>query len=119
MKRKSNNVWMYTITLPNPDGNSISTLHTYCVAVGAGSLDHTVVIDWYANEMENLMKGDDEKIGSYFLNRSISVSSSKNTSRCKQNFTYFFPILLSGNKSPSLSSIISAVAYHSALFLVF
>ena len=63
VKQKSNNVWMYTITLPDPDGNSISTLHTYCVAVGAGSLDHTIVIDWYANELENLMKGYDYYCG--------------------------------------------------------
>ena len=33
VKQKSNNVWMYTVILPNPDGNSVSTFHTYCVAV--------------------------------------------------------------------------------------
>ena len=50
---------MYTITLPDPDGNNTSHLHTYCVAVGAGFLDHTSVIDWYAREVEELMKGKD------------------------------------------------------------
>ena len=59
VKQKDNNVWMYTITLPDPNGSATSPLHTYCVAVGAGSLDHTEVIDWYANEVEELMKGFD------------------------------------------------------------
>ena len=59
VKQKHNNVWMYTITLPDPSGNATSALHTYCVAVGAGSLDHTSVIDWYANEVEELMKGSE------------------------------------------------------------
>ena len=48
VKQKYNNVWMYTITLPDPRGNATSLFHTYCVAVGAGALDHTSVIDWYA-----------------------------------------------------------------------
>ena len=48
---------MYTITLPDPDRNATSPLHTYCVAVGAGALDHTAVIDWYASEVEELMRG--------------------------------------------------------------
>ena len=33
--------------------------HTYCVAVGSGTLDHTPVIDWYSKEVESLMKGKD------------------------------------------------------------
>ena len=59
VKQKYNNVWMYTITLPDPGGNATSPVHTYCVAVGAGALDHTSVIDWYATEIESLMKGTD------------------------------------------------------------
>ena len=50
---------MYTLTLPNPRHNSTSTEHTYCVGVGAGALDHTTVIDWFAQEVEELMKGRD------------------------------------------------------------
>ena len=57
VKQKHNNVWMYTLTLPNPNHNNTSTEHTYCVAVGAGALDHTIVIDWFAREVEELMKG--------------------------------------------------------------
>ena len=43
VKQKLNNVWMYTITLPDPDHTATSPYHTYCVAVGAGALDHTSV----------------------------------------------------------------------------
>ena len=50
---------MYTLTLPNPRHNSTSTEHTYCVGVGAGALDHTTVIDWFVQEVEELMKGRD------------------------------------------------------------
>ena len=57
VKQKYNNVWMYTIALPDPGGNATSPFHTYCVAVGAGALDHTSVIDWYAKEVDSLMKG--------------------------------------------------------------
>ena len=59
VKQKYNNVWMYTITLPDPSGNATSPVHTYCVAVGAGALDHTSVIDWYASEVDSLMQGSD------------------------------------------------------------
>ena len=57
VKQKLNNVWMFTITLPDPNHNATFPYHTYCVAVGAGALDHTSVIDWYAHEIEELMKG--------------------------------------------------------------
>ena len=57
VKQKMNNVWMHTITLPDPDGNSTSPFHTYCVAVGKGNLDHTPVIEWYANKINELMTG--------------------------------------------------------------
>ena len=63
VKQKLNNVWMYTITLPDPDRNATSPFHTYCVAVGAGALDHTSVIDWYSKEIEVLMKGKDYYCG--------------------------------------------------------
>ena len=63
VKQKLNNVWMYTITLPDPNHNATSPYHTYCVAVGAGALDHTPVIDWYSHEIEELMKGKDYYCG--------------------------------------------------------
>ena len=49
VKQKMNNVWMHTIALLDPDGNSISPFHTYCVTAGHGNLGHTPVIEWYAN----------------------------------------------------------------------
>ena len=36
VKQKLNNVWMFTIILPDPNHNVTSPYHTYCVAVGAG-----------------------------------------------------------------------------------
>ena len=57
VKQNMNNVWMYTITLPDPDGNLTSPFHTYYVAVGRGNLDHTPVIEWYANKINELMTG--------------------------------------------------------------
>ena len=63
VKQKLNNVWMYTITLPDPNHNATSSFHTYCVAVGAGALDHTSVIDWYATEIDELMRGKDYYCG--------------------------------------------------------
>ena len=58
VKQKMNNVWMRTITLSDPDRNPTSPFHTYCVAVGRENLDHTPVIEWYANEINELMKGN-------------------------------------------------------------
>ena len=71
VKQKYNNVWMYTITLPDPGGNATSPVHTYCVAVGAGALDHTSVIDWYATEVDSLMEGTDYYCA--FMNKVIHV----------------------------------------------
>ena len=55
VKQNMNNVWIHPITLPDPDGNS--PFHTHCVAVGKENLDHTPVIEWYANEINELMTG--------------------------------------------------------------
>ena len=59
VKQKYNNVWMYTMNLPNSNGSATSPWHAYCVSVGAGSLDHTSAIEWYAKEVDELMKGSD------------------------------------------------------------
>ena len=58
---------MYTITLPDPDQNSLSPFHTYCVAVGSGNLDHTPVIDWFSKELVDLMKGKNYYCGQHFF----------------------------------------------------
>ena len=57
MKQKMNNVRMQTITLPYQDGNSTSPFHTYCAATRQGNIDHTPVIEWYPNEINELMTG--------------------------------------------------------------
>lgn len=45
VKRKNNNVWIMTMTLQNKEKNSTSQFHTYCIALGKGSLDHVPVVD--------------------------------------------------------------------------
>ena len=55
VKQKMNNAWMYIITLTDPDGNSTSPSHTYCVAFERGNIDHTPVIEWYTNKINELM----------------------------------------------------------------
>ena len=75
VKQKSNNVWMYTITLPNPNNSATSPYHTYCTVVGAGAFEHTPVIDWYSKEVGDLMKGRDYYCGSYhrFIHLKLGV----------------------------------------------
>ena len=57
-KQRLNNVWIYTITFPLVSQISSSKFHTYCLAVGPGHLDHTPVIDYYANEYARMMNGN-------------------------------------------------------------
>jgi hypothetical protein len=63
VKQKLNNVWMYMINVPESQLAKTSPYHTYCVAVGSGYLDHTPVLDWFAEQMEGLMKGNDMYCG--------------------------------------------------------
>ena len=51
-------MWLYIINLPETRLSKTLPYHTYCVAVGAGHLDHTPVLDWFADQMEDLMKGN-------------------------------------------------------------
>ena len=57
VKQKDNNVWILTITFPDPNGNSTSKYHTYCLVVGKSSNDHQPVIDYYLKQVEQLMCG--------------------------------------------------------------
>ena len=59
IKQKDNNVWILTVTFPDPDGCATSKFHTYCLAVGKSSNDHEPVIDHYLQEIETLAKGID------------------------------------------------------------
>ena len=68
VKQKDNNVWILTITIPDPSGSATSKYHTYCLAVGKSSNDHQPVIDYYLREIDQLMKGVslfDLKSGNY------------------------------------------------------
>ena len=57
VKQKDNNVWILTLTIPDPSGCATSKYHTYCLAVGKSSNDHQPVIDYYLREIEMLAKG--------------------------------------------------------------
>jgi hypothetical protein len=68
VKQKDNNVWIMTVTLPDPDGCATSKYHTYCLAVGKSSNGHQLVVEYYLKEIEKLMHGVslfDTKSGRY------------------------------------------------------
>ncbi|KAL9181321.1 hypothetical protein ACHAXT_010126 [Thalassiosira profunda] len=52
VRQKENSVWILTITILNPDGKAFSAFHTYCVAIGRESLDHTPVIDYVLGQLD-------------------------------------------------------------------
>ena len=52
VKQKKNSTWIMTIALPNPAGNATSIFHTYCIAVGNSSSDHTPVMEYFLRELE-------------------------------------------------------------------
>ena len=54
VKQKVNNVWILTVTFPDPNGCATSKFHTYCLAVGKSSRNHQPVIDHYLKEIEEL-----------------------------------------------------------------
>ena len=51
------------INVPESHLAKTSPYHTYCVAVGSGYLDHTPVLDWFAEQMEGLIKGNNMYCG--------------------------------------------------------
>jgi hypothetical protein len=57
VKQRKNSAWMLTVTLLDPhkkDGISTSQFHTYCIALGNSSDDHTSVINFFAEELERV-----------------------------------------------------------------
>lgn len=56
VKQKDNSVWIITITFLNTDGKSKSPMHTYCVAIGKSSANHTPVFETILKELEDLRK---------------------------------------------------------------
>ncbi|KAL9191048.1 hypothetical protein ACHAXT_000754 [Thalassiosira profunda] len=57
VRQKENSVWILTITILNPDGKAFSAFHTYCVAIGRESLDHTPVIDYVLGQLDVIRRG--------------------------------------------------------------
>ena len=57
VKQKDNNVWIMTVTLPDPNGSATSKYHTYCLSIGKSSNDHQPVVDHYLKEIEMLTNG--------------------------------------------------------------
>ena len=45
--------------VPDQKHQSTWPFHTYCVAVGAGQLDHMPVIDWYVEQVQHVMQGQE------------------------------------------------------------
>ncbi|KAK1742046.1 hypothetical protein QTG54_007619 [Skeletonema marinoi] len=54
IKQRDNNVWILTVTILNPHGNGTSPFHTYCIAIGKSSLDHTPIIEYFLKELETI-----------------------------------------------------------------
>ena len=54
VKQKDNNVWILTITIPDPSGCATSKYHTYCLAVGKSRNNHPPVFDYYLKETKKL-----------------------------------------------------------------
>ena len=56
-KQKDNNLWILTITFPDPDGYATSKFLTYSLAVGKSSRNYQPVIEHYLKEIEELTNG--------------------------------------------------------------
>ena len=63
VKQRLNNVWLYIITFLESRNAKTSPYHTYCVAVGSDDLNHTPVLEWFSEQMEGLMKGNNVYCG--------------------------------------------------------
>ena len=55
--QKDNSVWIVTCAFPDPEGSATSPFHTHVLAIGRSSQDHTKVINYYASQIKELMKG--------------------------------------------------------------
>jgi hypothetical protein len=52
VKQKKNSAWMMTVAFPNPAGNATSIFHTYCIAIGNSSSNHTPVLEYFLRELD-------------------------------------------------------------------
>ena len=57
VRQGKNNVWLLTVTFPDPEGNATSKFHTHCLAVGSSNTDKKPILDYYLEEIKKLEKG--------------------------------------------------------------
>jgi hypothetical protein len=56
VKQKDNSVWILTVTFLNTDNKTKSSMHTYCIAIGKSSADHTPILEIVMKQLEGLQK---------------------------------------------------------------
>lgn len=56
VKQKDNSVWIMTITFLNTDNKTKSPMHTYCVAMGKSSANHTPVFEIMMKQLEEIQR---------------------------------------------------------------
>ena len=54
VKQKDNSVWILTLTFLNTDKKTKSPMHTYCIAIGKSSEDHTPVLEIIMKQLEDI-----------------------------------------------------------------
>ena len=54
VKQKKNSVWIMTLAVLDPNKNTTSIFHTYCIAIGNSNSDHTPVLEYFLKELEIL-----------------------------------------------------------------
>lgn len=57
IRQKHNGIWILTVTICPPNGESTSDFHTYVLAIGRTGQDHNKVIDYYLNELKQIRCG--------------------------------------------------------------
>eukprot|EP00956_Cyclotella_meneghiniana_P029838 scaffold73500_cov54-Cyclotella_meneghiniana.AAC.1 len=56
VKKKKNSVCIMTLAILDPGGNSTSIFHTYCIAIGNSSSDHTPVLEYFLKQLDIVRK---------------------------------------------------------------
>ncbi len=54
VKQKDNSVWILTLTFLNTDNKTKSPMHTYCIAIGKSSEDHTPVLEVIMQQLKDI-----------------------------------------------------------------
>ena len=56
-RQDSNSIWIFVFRIAAPEGESTSSRHTFCLAMGSSKESHDKVIAYYLKEVIELMKG--------------------------------------------------------------